>query len=158
MSDLFRRFTRLEKSSGIDNRYIELPQSNINEGLKKRIIDLEQLAIKLCTDLQLDYVKRFDERGKKNLRLRVARDIDGDEFENLTYESCLEKEYRSQISIDYDGLKFSEEFYAKTISLWYYFGGYRKGSGTLFDFKNNDLKATLEKKLLELLDLDNANK
>ncbi|MGE6204227.1 hypothetical protein [Guptibacillus hwajinpoensis] len=151
---MFRRFTRLEKESDIDNRYIDVLQSDINEGLKKEIIDLEQLAIKLCTDLHKDYVKRFEERGKKNLSLWVARDIDGDEFENLTYESCLEKEYRSQISIDYDGPKFSEEFYAETIYLWYYFGGYRKGSGTLFDFMNNDLKSALEKKLLELLDLD----
>ncbi|OAH59211.1 MULTISPECIES: hypothetical protein [Bacillaceae] len=45
----------------------------------------------------------------------------GDEIEGLTSEKCLEKEYRSQIAIDYDGPKFDEDFYAATIELWHYF-------------------------------------
>jgi hypothetical protein len=150
--NLFRRIRNLEKESNIDNSYVEVPQNDINDGFKKYIIELEQLAIKLCTDLQRDYVKCFEKRGKKNLKLWVARDIDGDELEKLTYESCFEKEYRSQIVIDYDGPKFNEEFYAETIELWYYFGDYKNCTGTLYDLKNNDLKSSLEKTLQELLD------
>ncbi|MYL65478.1 hypothetical protein GLW07_19140 [Bacillus hwajinpoensis] len=149
---MFRRIRNSEKESNIENSYVEVPQSDIREELKKYIIELEQLAIKLCTDLQRDYVKCFDERGKKNLKLWVARDIDGDELEKLTYERCLEKEYRSQIVIDYNGPKLNEEFYAETFELWYYFGDCKKGTGTLYDLKNNDLKSSLQKILQELLD------
>ncbi|PFG13523.1 hypothetical protein [Bacillus sp. es.036] len=149
---MFRRIRNSEKESNIENSYVEVPQSDISEELKKNIIELEQLAIKFCTDLQRDYVKCFEERGKKNLILWVARDIDGDELEKLTYERCLEKEYRSQIVIDYDGPKLNEEFYAETFELWYYFGDYKKGTGTLYDLKNNDLKSSLQKILQELLD------
>ncbi|MFQ3546190.1 hypothetical protein Q7A53_19075, partial [Halobacillus rhizosphaerae] len=67
------------------------------------------------------------------------------------HESCLEKEYRSQIAIDYDGEKFDDEFYAATVYLWYYSSGYIKGTGTLFDLKNNDFKIEVEKELKELL-------
>ena len=60
MRNLFGRIRNSKKESNIDNSYVEVPQSDISEG---------QSAIKLCTDLQRDYVKCFKERGKKNLKL-----------------------------------------------------------------------------------------
>lgn len=48
-------------------------------------------------------------KGIENLRIWIYRDIDGYEAEAFTSENCLEKEYRSQIAIDYGGSKFSDK-------------------------------------------------
>ncbi|WP_298466907.1 hypothetical protein [uncultured Psychrobacillus sp.] len=61
------------------------------------------------------------------------------------------KEYRSQIAIDYDSPKLEDDFYADTIQLWYYFGGYSEGSGTLYDLTKNDLETDIEEALKNVL-------
>lgn len=83
------------------------------------------------------YIKEFELQGKQNLRIWVCGDIDGDEIEGLTSEKCLETECRSQIAIDYEDPKMDEDFYADTIDLWYYFGGYLNSSGTLYNISKN---------------------
>lgn len=123
----------------------------INEELKRNIVELERLGEEWGKVLQRKFADVFESQGKQNLRIWICRDIDGDEIEDLTSEKCLEKEYRSQIAIDYDGPKFDDDFYADTIELWYYFGGYFKGSGTLYDLSKNDLETDIEKTLKTLL-------
>ncbi|MGF9966913.1 hypothetical protein [Bacillus rhizoplanae] len=129
--------------------YLSFPESEMNEELKRKIVELESLGKQLGKVLQRKYASVFESQGKQNLRIWVCRDIDGDENENLTTEQCFEKEYRSQLVIDYDG--HNHDFYAYYIELWYYFGGYFRGSGTLYDFSNNDLETEIEEALKMLL-------
>lgn len=72
---------------------------------------------------------------------------------DLTAERCLEKEYRSRITINYGTVTaYDEDLDAFTIDLWYYYGGYiRTGCGTLFDLNNNDLEKEIEEMLIFLL-------
>ncbi len=81
----------------------------------------------------------------------MCRDIDGDQLPNLSSEQCLEKEYRSQVGINFDGFTDEEDAYVHYIQLWYYFSGYFKGTGTLYDLSKNHLEADIEEKLEELL-------
>jgi hypothetical protein len=148
---MFRKFFKKDKQDDIDKMYICVPENEINEELKRKIIQLESLGEQLGKVLQRKYESVFESQGKLNLRIWVCRDIDGDEEYDLTSERCLEKEYRSQIARDYDGQKFDDDFYANTIELWYYFGGYFKGSGTLFDLSSNDLETEIEESLKMLL-------
>ncbi|WP_082232930.1 hypothetical protein [Halobacillus massiliensis] len=146
------KYVLFKKKDAKDNDpYIAVSQIDINRNMKEKIRDLEELAEELCSALTKKYEREFEHHQMKNLMIWVVRDIDGDEFGELTHESCLEKEYRSQIAIDYDGEKFDDEFYAATVNLWYYFSGSNKGTGTLFDLKNNDLKIEVEKELRGLL-------
>ena len=89
--------------------------------------------------------KVLKKEERKNVVLWISRDIDGEELEKLTYENCLEIEYRSQIASDYGGPKFNEEFYAETIELLYNFGSYIEITGKIYHLKNKDLKLVLEK-------------
>lgn len=90
----------------------------------------------------------FENQGKQNLRIWVCRDIDGDESNELTSENCLEKEYRSQIVIDFDDDSVEDDEYADIIQLWYYYGG---GTGTLYDITKNSLVEDMEVALKTLL-------
>jgi hypothetical protein len=149
---IFRKFFKKDKQEEIDKMYLSVLESEMNEELKRKIVELESLGEQLGKVLQRKYASVFESQGKQNLRIWVCRDIDGDENENLTTEQCFEKEYRSQLVIDYDGPKFEgDEFYAYYIELWYYFGGYFRGSGTLYDFSNNDLETEIEEALKMLL-------
>jgi hypothetical protein len=149
--DKFRRLFKKAEKNEIDEKYVFIPEIEINEELKRNIVELEKLGEEWGKVLQRKYVDVFESQGKLNLRIWICRDIDGDEIEDLTSEKCLEKEYRSQIAIDYDGPKFDDDFYADTIELWYYFGGYFKGSGTLYDLSKNDLETDIEETLKTLL-------
>ncbi|MGN7176559.1 hypothetical protein BK139_05065 [Paenibacillus sp. FSL R5-0490] len=132
--------------------YLSVPESEMNEKLKRKIAELESLGEQLGKVLQRKYASVFESQGKQNLGIWVCRDIDGDENEISTTEQCFEKEYRSQIVIDFDGPKFEgDDFYAYYIELWYYFGGYIRGSGTLYDLSNNDLETEIEEGLKILL-------
>jgi len=148
--DKFRKVKK-DKQEGIDKKYVFVPESEINEELKRNIFELERLGEQLGKVLQRKYVNVFESQGKQNLRIWLCRDIDGDEEDDLTSERCLEKEYRSQIAIDYDGPKFDDGFYADTIELWYYFGGYFKGSGTLYGLSKNNLETDIEEALKMML-------
>ncbi|MCS0673359.1 hypothetical protein [Cytobacillus firmus] len=57
-------------------------------------------------------------KTKQNLRIWVCRNIDGDELKELSSEKCLEKEYRSQIVIDFDDDTVEDDEYADIIQLW----------------------------------------
>ncbi|CRK84879.1 hypothetical protein [Neobacillus massiliamazoniensis] len=151
MLDKFRKFFKKDMQKEIDKKYVFIPESEINEELKRNIVELERLGDEWSKVLQRKYQNVFESKGKQNLRIWVCRDIDGDQEEDLTSERCLEKEYRSQIAIDYDGQKIDDDFYADTIELWYYFGGYFKGSGTLYDLSNNEIETDIEEALKMLL-------
>lgn len=135
MLDKLRRFFKKDEQSKLVDKYNLVPKNGMNEGLKRNIIELEQLGEECSKVLQKKYESVFEIQEKPNLRIWICRDIDGDEVKCLTSGKCLEKEYRSQIAIDYDRPKFEDEFYADTIELWYYFGGYSEGSGTLYDIQ-----------------------
>ncbi|ALC85165.1 hypothetical protein AM499_04545 [Bacillus sp. FJAT-22090] len=151
MLDKFKKFFKKEKQEEIDDKYVFVPESEINEKLKRNIVELERLGEEWSKVLQRKFGNTFESQGKQNLRIWVCRDIDGDEKEDLTSERCLEKEYRSQIAIDYDGPKYDDDFYAVTIELWYYFGGYSEGSGTLYDLSKNDLERDIVEALKHCL-------
>ncbi|MBY0213545.1 MULTISPECIES: hypothetical protein [Priestia] len=150
MFDKVKRLFKKGNQEEIDE-YVFVTEKEMNEDLKEIILKLERIGEECGTDLQKKYVNKFKLQGKLNLRIWVCRDIDGDEDENLTSEQCFEKEYRSQLVIDYDGPKFEDDFYAYYIPLWYYFGGYFKGSGTLYDLSQKNLETEIDKALKTLL-------
>lgn len=134
-----------------DDKYILVPESEINETLKREIVKLEEVGEAYCKSLQHKYRSKFERDGKQNLKIWVCRDIDGDQLPNLSSEQCLEKEYRCQVAINFDGFTDEEDAYVYYIQLWYYFGGYFEGSGTLYDLSKNYLEADIEEKLEEIL-------
>lgn len=135
----------------MNDKYLFIPEDEIDEELKRNIIKLEEIGNELSKALQVKYLNEYEKRGKSSLKIWVCRDIDGDEMNELTSEDCFKLEYRSQIAIDYDGPKNDEDFYADALPLWYYFGG-RKASGTLYDFSKNDLGTYIEESLKKLLE------
>ncbi|MFD9628746.1 hypothetical protein [Peribacillus muralis] len=150
MLENFRRLFKKVEQYETDDGYVFVSEDGINEELKRRIVELERLGEEWSIFLQKKYTNKFESQGKQNLRIWVCRDIDGDE-EDLNSDRCLEKEYRSQIAIDFDGPKIDDDFYTDTIELWYYFGGYFKSSGTLYDLSKNDLVTDIEETLKMLL-------
>jgi hypothetical protein len=134
-----------------DDKYILVPESEINETLKRDIVKLEEVGEAYCKSLQHKYRSKFERDGKQNLKIWVCRDIDGDQLPNLSSKQRLEKEYRSQVAINFDGFTDEEDAYVHYIQLWYYFSGYFKGTGTLYDLSKNRLEADIEEKLEELL-------
>jgi hypothetical protein len=150
LSCTMRNFFKQKKNKD-DNKHVPIPESHINEDLKVEITNLEKLADKHALTLQEEYKDAFALNNKQNLKIWVCRDIDGDELAYLSYNNSLEKEYRSRVVIDYDGAKYDEEFYAYDMYLWYYYTGYFKGSGTLYNYKEYDLHKEIESALKELL-------
>ncbi|MEO2076628.1 MAG: hypothetical protein ABGX20_14760 [Bacillus sp. (in: firmicutes)] len=142
------QFFKKDNQEMEDSRNVFVPQSGVNEELKRNIIELERLAEQWGKDLQRKYKSAFENQGKQNLRIWVCRDIDGDESNELTSENCLEKEYRSQIVIDFDDDSVEDDEYADIIQLWYYYGG---GTGTLYDITKNSLVEDMEVGLKTLL-------
>jgi len=134
-----------------NDKYISVPESAINENFKKDIVKLEEIGEAYCKSLQQKYNSKFERYGKQNLKIWVCRGIDGDQLPNLRSEQCLEKEYRSQVAINFDGFTDEEDAYVHYIQLWYYFGGYFKGTGALYDLSKNHLEADIEEKLEEIL-------
>lgn len=146
MINFFKR-----KKNKDDNKHISIPESHINEDLKVEIANLEELAANYALTLQEEYKNAFALNNKQNLKIWVCRDIDGDEIKDLSYNNPLEKEYRSRVVIDYDGAKYDDEFYAYDMYLWYYYTGYIKGSGSLYNYKEYNLYKEIESALKELL-------
>ncbi|ADY22272.1 hypothetical protein P4U05_05110 [Bacillus paranthracis] len=137
-------------NEGEDGQYLEIKNEQINEQLKQKIMELENLSEDICSKYQKIYEERFVQKGKLNLKLSIIRDIDGDELEELTSNNCLEYEYRSEINFECDALKTEE---VCTILLWYYYKGYRKSSniGTLYSGTINELEEEVKTILEELL-------
>ncbi|MED4025579.1 hypothetical protein P4672_04885 [Priestia megaterium] len=151
MFDKLKKLFMDEQDQEADDKYILVPESEINETLKRDIVKLEEVGEAYCKSLQHKYRSKFERDGKQNLKVWVCRDIDGDQLPNLSSEQCLEKEYRSQVAINFDGFTDEEDAYVHYIQLWYYFSGYFKGTGTLYDLSKNRLEADIEEKLEELL-------
>ncbi|MEG7281519.1 hypothetical protein [Bacillus sp. 0909A] len=139
--------------SQIDERYLQIPEKDLNLELKQKVIELERLGEALSEKLQNKYTDPFEIQGKQNLSIQICRDIDGDILSDLTAERCFEKEYRSQITFNYRATKaYNEDLDCYTIELWYFYGGYKgTGCGTLFDLNKNDLEIEIEETLLFLL-------
>lgn len=141
---MFDKFKKLFKQDEQNKRYVLVPESEINEELKKNIVELEKLGEELSMVFQRKYANPFKNQGKVNFRIWISRDIDGDEIDGLTSEQCLEKEYRSQIVIDFDDDTVDDDELPDYIELWYYFGGYFEGSGSLYDLIKNNLETDIE--------------
>ncbi|WP_129707476.1 hypothetical protein [Priestia megaterium] len=151
MFDKLKKLFMDKQNQETDDKYILVPESEINENLKKDIVKLEEVGEAYSEILQHKYRNIFEHDGKQNLKIWVCRDIDGDQLPNLSSEQCLEKEYRSQVAINFDGFTDEEDAYVHYIQLWYYFSGYFKGTGTLYDLLKNHLEADIEEKLEEIL-------
>lgn len=132
------------------DRYIIVQNEEINEDLKQHINALERLGERYSKDLESEYKSKFESDGKKNLKVWVCRDIDGDQIQGLTSDQCLEGEYRSQIAINYDGFTDEEDAYVYYIQLWGCSRG-RKSIGGLYDLSKYDLKKEIEDTLSEVL-------
>ncbi|WP_256869794.1 hypothetical protein [Bacillus sp. CDB3] len=103
MFDKLKRLFKKDKENDLeDERYILISESELNEELKRKIVELERLGSEYSKVLQKKYINEFERKGKRNLKIWVNRDIDGDEIEDLNSEKCLEKEYRSEIIIDFN--------------------------------------------------------
>ncbi|WP_413286314.1 hypothetical protein [Bacillus mojavensis] len=139
--------------SQIDERYLQIPEKDLNLDLKQKVIELEKLGEAVSEKLQNKYTDAFEIQGKSNLSIQICRDIDGDILSDLTAERCFEKEYRSQIIFTYGATKaYKEDLDCYTIKLWHFYGGYKgTGCGTLFDLNKNDLEIEIEETLLFLL-------
>ncbi|MED3893663.1 hypothetical protein P4797_01695 [Priestia aryabhattai] len=151
MFDKLKKLFMDKQDQETNDKCILVPENEINETLKRDIVGLEEVGEAYCKSLQQKYRSKFERYGKQNLKIWVCRDIDGDQLPNLSSEQCLEKEYRSQVGINFDGFTDEEDAYVYYIQLWYYFGGYFKGAGTLYDLSKNHLEADIEEKLEELL-------
>ncbi|MEC1738872.1 hypothetical protein P9D87_18270 [Bacillus mojavensis] len=139
--------------SQIDERYLQIPERDLDLELKQKVIELERLGEAVSEKLQNKYTDAFEIQGKQNLSIQICRDIDGDILSGLTAERCFEKEYRSQITFNYGATKaYNEDLDCYTIELWYFYGGYKgTGCGTLLDLNKNDLEIEIEETLLFLL-------
>ncbi|MGF7532987.1 hypothetical protein AAGG74_04460 [Bacillus mexicanus] len=145
---LIQLLKKQKNQSSIDEGYIQVPEKDINLELKQMIFGLESLGEAVSEKLQNKYGGVFEAQGKLNLIIKVCRDIDGDVINDLTAESCLEKEYRSQITINYyqPAKAYDEDLDCITMDLWYYYGGFIGSScGTLFDLNHNDLEKKLKR-------------
>ncbi|MCF8888730.1 hypothetical protein ACQKGA_21930 [Priestia megaterium] len=151
MFDKLKKLFMDKQDQETDDKYILVPESEINENLKRDIVKLEEVGEAYCKSLQHKYRNKFEREDKQNLKIWVCRDIDGDQLPNLSSEQCLEKEYRSQVAINFEGFTDEEDAYVHYIQLWYSFSGYFKGTGTLYDLSKNHLEADIEEKLEELL-------
>ncbi|AFI28611.1 MULTISPECIES: hypothetical protein [unclassified Bacillus (in: firmicutes)] len=154
-------FKKQKNQSPIDEDYIQIPEKDINQVLKQVIFELESLGEAVSEKLQNKYAGVFEAQGKPNLSIKVCRDIDGDLINDLTAERCLEKEYRSQITINYyqPAKAYDEDLDCFTIDLWYYYGGFvGSGCGTLLDLNNNDLEKEIEEMLIFFLNYKQSEK
>lgn len=146
-----RWFYDIEKS--IDpQKYISVEAEDIDERLKKTIVEMEDYAQNLAKKFQIQYAAQFEEQKKRNFSIWISRDLNGDVLEELTSCNCLENEYRSQIAVDYNDPADDNDNYAATITLWHCHGSCFKKFGTLFNAAEHDLEKEIKEKLGDLLD------
>ncbi|MBK4203086.1 hypothetical protein EGI09_03835 [Bacillus subtilis] len=154
-------FKKQKNQSSIDEGYTLISEKDINQELKQVIFELESLGEAVSEKLQNKYIDVFEAKDKPNLSIKVCRDIDGDVINDLTAERCLEKEYRSQIAINFyrPAKVYDKDIDCITMDLWYYYGGFvGSGCGTLFDLNNNDLEKEIEEMLIFLLNYEQSEK
>ncbi|WKA57292.1 hypothetical protein QWY16_12360 [Planococcus shenhongbingii] len=133
-------------------KYISIDAEGIDEELKNRIVEMENLAENLAKKMQLQYAAQFEEQKKRNFSVWLSRDLNGDVLESLSADCCLDKEYRSRIAIDYNDPGYDNDAYAAAITIWHHHGTFFKRFGTLFDAAKNDLEKEIEEMLKNLLD------
>lgn len=79
-----------KNQSPLDEGYLQIPEKDINLELKQKIFELESLGEVVSKKLQNKYIDVFEAQGKPNLTIKICRDIDGDELNDLTAERCLD--------------------------------------------------------------------
>ncbi|WP_279620749.1 hypothetical protein NQ126_006620 [Priestia megaterium] len=151
MFNIFKLLFTAKKRDKVSDEYVKVPANEINEDLKSHVIALEKLGEKYSEVIQKEYTSKFECNEKKNLKIWICRDIDGDQLPELTSNHCLEVEYRSQVAINFEGFTDEEDAYVYYIQLWYYFRGGRKGIGTLYDLSKCDLEAHIKNQLEVIL-------
>ncbi|WKA49667.1 hypothetical protein QWY22_12225 [Planococcus liqunii] len=139
------------EKSGLLNKYTTIASEEINEDVKNKVMELESLAETLAEQFQIRYADKFEAQKKRNLSVWVSRDLDGDEISSLTADCCLEKEYRSQLAVNYHDPAEDNDFYEATIPLWHYKRGFFRNSAVLYDESKNELKKDIEHTLERLL-------
>lgn len=140
------------RSQSLDTKYVEIPDTDFDINLKREIQNLESYAEDLASSLQKKYSKEFEKKNRKNLKVYLERNIDGDEVEGISSDNAFEKEYRSVFAVEYDDFEDDEQYEDIDILLWYYYGGYRHGSGGLYKLAQDNLEIEMEVALKELLD------
>lgn len=148
--DIIKGFFGADKSS-LPNKYMIIAPEGINEDVKNKVMELEILAGALAEHFQARYADQFEAQKKRNFSVWVTRDLDGDEISTLTADCCLEKEYRSQLAVNYNDPAEDNDFYEATITLWHYRRGFFRNSAALYDESKNDLEEDLENTLKRLL-------
>ncbi|MCY7877372.1 hypothetical protein MOB05_09330 [Bacillus spizizenii] len=88
---LRRLFKKQKNQSPNTDGYLHILEKNINLELKQKIYALEGLGEVVAEKLQRKYTDVFGSQGKRNLSIKICRDIDGDVLSDLTAERCLEK-------------------------------------------------------------------
>ena len=145
-------FTRYFKDKQ-NEKYQLVLEREFNQNLKDKIYSIEKSAEEIGLELQREYQPIFN-NNKENLSIFVRRDIDGDVDSHLTSKQAFCKEYRSELVISFKDPNIGtdeEDLYIPPILLWYYYGGYKKGNGTLYNSSVTELKneviLTLENRL-----------
>ncbi|MEK4752636.1 hypothetical protein MKX72_09080 [Priestia sp. FSL R5-0597] len=83
MFNKFKLLFTAKQQDEASDRYVEVPANEINEDLKSHIIALEKLGGKYSEAIEKEYTSKFECNGKKNLKIWVCRDIDGDQLPDL---------------------------------------------------------------------------
>lgn len=149
MWDFLNLFKSKPRSS--NTPYVGIPDTAFDEKLKREIQEVEAYAEEVAKSLQKIYSKEFEKKNRKNLKIYLERNIDGDEVEGISSDNAFEKEYRSFLAVEYDDFDDDEQYEDIDVPLWYYFGGYRHGTGTLYKLTQDNLKREMEETLKELL-------
>lgn len=116
MFNIFKLLFTAKKRDKVSDEYVKVPANEINEDLKSHVIALEKLGEKYSEVIQKEYTSKFECNGKKNLKIWICRDIDGDQLPELTSNHCLEVEYRSQVAINFEGFTDEEDAYCTIYS------------------------------------------
>ena len=67
--DKFWKFFKKDRQEEIDEKYVFVSESEINEELKRNIVELERLGDEWSKVLQRKYANIFESQGKQNLRI-----------------------------------------------------------------------------------------
>ncbi|MCP2036423.1 hypothetical protein L1279_003465 [Planomicrobium sp. HSC-17F08] len=147
---IIRQFNGINKSGNVE-KYLTIASKGINEEIKNKVMELESLAERLAEQFHIHYADQFEAQKKRNFSIWVSRDLDGDEISTLTADCCLEKEYRSQLAVNYNDPGEDNDFYEATITLWHYRKGFFRSSAFLYNTAKYDLEKDLEAALEHLL-------
>lgn len=139
------------KPPSSDTAYVGITDTAFDEALKSEIREVEAYAAELAKSLQKQFEKEFEKKNRKNLRVGLERTIDGDEVEGISSDHVFEKEYCSFMAVEYDNFDDDDRYEDIDIPLWYYFGGYWHGTGTLYQAAYDNLEKEMEEALKKLL-------